>query len=133
MGAVQVDEWGQITCTCMNEASFDGFEPCHRNGQVDDNLLSKHNDKPVFYLCGRCGNIISEDTYEIVDQLPSKDEAYDALFAAAVVLRERAQTIADRAQAELPWTPQQLLEDLSAVERVLMCLTQVPHEKGEMF
>lgn len=130
---VSVTEYGEITCTCMNEPSFDGFQPCHRNGQMDDNLLSKHNDKPVFYLCCRCGNIISEDTYEIVGQLPPKDEAYDALFAAAVVLRERAQAIADRAQAELPWTPEQLLEDLSAVERVLMCLTQVPHEKGEMF
>lgn len=133
MGSVTVDEWGQITCTCMNEASYEGFEPCHRNGQVDDNLLSKHNDQPVFYLCGRCGNIISEDTYEIVDQLPTQEQAYDALFAAASALQERARLIASRALEGKPWDPEQMLGDISSIQRVLTCLYNVPCAMREMF
>lgn len=133
MGSVQVDEWGQITCTCMNEASYEGFEPCHRNGQVDENLLSRHNEDDVFYLCGRCGNIISEDTYEIVGQLPPHEEAYDEMFAAALALQERAHHMAIRAKDEQPWNAEQMLGDLSSIERVMRALTRVACESEEIY
>lgn len=130
---VVVNEDGEIKCICMNEPSWEGFHPCHRNGEIDDNLLSKHNVDDVYYLCGRCGRIIEEVTLNVVAVLQNSSERYDEMFAAAVALQERAHRIAQQAAAERPWTLEELVGDVSSIHRALDALQKVVLAAEETF
>jgi hypothetical protein len=130
---VLVNEDGEIKCICMNEPSWDGFSACHRNGQVDDNLLSKHNVDSVYYLCERCGRIINEKTLEVVAVLQSDEDNFDDLFAAAVAMQERAHRMAQQAMEEKPWNVEEMMGDLSSIERLLVCLQKVKLRELETF
>lgn len=59
------DHW---TCPCGNDNMDQGFAPCDKYGHYQEPLFD--SSWPGLFACQKCGNIIDQNSLEIIDRNP---------------------------------------------------------------
>jgi hypothetical protein len=98
---IQVDEGGEWTCLCRNQAHLDGFTTCTAEGRLVEPVVGGEWDGR-HYLCLCCGRIIDQETLRVTGTASGRASAAPPVAARSysVAMYEDGYAVGTRGELE---------------------------------